>query len=139
MDFVEMEKLIKEKCLSAEVEKQMKILEIPRHEAVEMVLEDNDIIGASIEVQEMTDRAKKIMGTIHGAGDKRKRAERKAPERKLDPIKKMIVSEIGGMLQAKEGVLNLTIDEPGEKYIHFIYEGAEYTINLVKHRTKKKK
>lgn len=122
-----------------EIDNLMEKLDLSISDACEMWLSDNGIIENET-VEELTKKAQKnrITATIHGAKGEKK--ERKPREKKENPLKKEIIDAIFYYLSNKEN-LNFTIDEikvtNKEKYIDFISNDREFTINLVEHRKKK--
>jgi len=123
---------------NAEIDKMMDTLDISLEEACETYLFDHDIVENE-EVEEMTKKATKnrITSTIHGAKGEKK--ERKPREKKENPLKKEIIQTIlNGMLE-KYPFPNWFVVKNDEKYIDFVIDGREFTINLVEHRKKKEK
>ena len=105
-------------------------------DACEMWLSDNGMIEDET-VEELTAKAQKnrITSTIHKAKGEKK--ERKAREKKENPLKKEIIQTIlKGMLE-KYPFPNWFVVKNDEKYIDFTIDGREFTINLVEHRKKK--
>ena len=121
---------------NAEIDKMMDTLDISLEEACETYLFDHDLVENE-EVEEMTKKATKnrITSTIHGAKGEKK--ERKPREKKENPLKKEIIQTIlNGMLE-KYPFPNWFVVKNDEKYIDFVIDGREFTINLVEHRKKK--
>lgn len=123
-----------------EIDKLMDNLDISLEEACETYLFDHDMVESK-EVEEMSQKASKnrITATIHGAkGEKR---EKKAREKKENPLKKQIISHIFDSFfydNVSEDYPNIKISiRNDEKYIDLIIDGREFTINLVEHRKKK--
>lgn len=118
-----------------EVDKLVDKWEISINEACEMWLSDNDKITNEV-VEEMTKKAMKnaITQTIHGAKGEKK--ERKPREKKVNPLKKQIISAILEGIKGIDGKIEVENDE---KYINLWVEGRSFTINLVEHREKKEK
>lgn len=116
--------------------KYMEIMEIS-HEEAEQLFEDDqeDYIGEDGE--EMTEKAKKVMRTIHqaesGSGRKGKTVERVRAE---NPIKREIISEIQNLLLEKYGKSEITNPE---KYISFQIGDEKYEVNLIQKRKPKPK
>lgn len=123
-----------------EIDALVDTLDISINEACEMWLSDHDMIENET-VEELTKKATKnrVTGTIHGAKGEKK--ERKAREKKENPLKKEIIEIIFTSLQKKlieHGdflSINVTNDE---KYIDFAIGNRTFTVNLVEHRGKKK-
>ena len=125
----------------AEIDKLMDKLDISLEEACETILSDREIIEDET-VEELSKKATKnrITSTIHSAKGEKK--ERKAREKKENPLKKEIIDAIFYYFSNKDNI-NFTIDEINvtnkEKYIDFTSNGRNFTINLVEHRAKKEK
>ena len=119
-----------------EIDKLMDALDISMAEACEMWLSDHDVIENET-VKELTEKAQKnrITATIHKAKGEKK--ERKAREKKENPLKKEIIQAIWSGISEKyynNGTISIRNDE---KYIDFTIGNREFTVNLVEHRPKK--
>ena len=124
----------------AEIDKMMDKLDISLEEACEMILSDRDVIEDKT-VKELTAKATKnrVTSTIHQAKGEKK--ERKAREKKENPLKKQIIEAISDGIYAKLDTfstnnINYSIRNE-EKYIDLEINGRSFTINLVEHRQKK--
>lgn len=121
------------------IDNLMDKLDISIVEACEMYLSDHDLVENET-VEELTKKANKnrVTATIHDAKGEKK--ERKPREKKENPLKKEIIDAIRYYFSNKDNI-NFTIDEltvrNDEKYIDFVSNGREFTINLVEHRKKK--
>lgn len=120
----------------ADIDKLMEQLDISLAEACEMWLSDRDLIVDET-VEELTAKATKnrITSTIHQAKGEKK--ERKAREKKENPLKKELIQAIlKGISEniSTDGEIIVTNDE---KYLDFSVNGLEFTVNLVQHRKKK--
>ncbi len=120
-----------------EIDALVDALDISINEACEMWLSDHDMIENET-VEELTKKATKnrVTGTIHGAKGEKK--ERKAREKKENPLKKEIIQAIlKGIAEniSTDGEIIVTNDE---KYIDFNVNDREFTVNLVEHRKNKK-
>ena len=120
-----------------EIDTLVDALNISINEACEMWLSDHDMIENET-VEELTKKATKnrVTGTIHGAKGEKK--ERKAREKKENPLKKEIIQAIlKGIAEniSTDGEIIVTNDE---KYIDFNVNDREFTVNLVEHRKNKK-
>ena len=122
-----------------EIDSLMDKLDISLEEACELYLSDHELVENET-VEELTKKAQKnhVTATVHGAkGDKK---ERKTREKKENPLKKEIIDAIRYYFSNKDNI-NFTIEEltvrNDEKYIDFVSNGREFTINLVEHRKKK--
>ena len=122
-----------------EIDKMMDKLDISLEEACEMILSDREVIIDKT-VEELTKKATKnrVTATIHSAKGEKK--ERKAREKKENPLKREIIDAIFYYFSNKDN-LNFTIDEikvtNNEKYIDFSSNNRNFTLNLVEHRQKK--
>ena len=120
-----------------EIDRNVEQLDISIAEACEMYLADHDLIKDEI-VEKLSEKATKnrVTGTIHGAKGEKK--ERKAREKKENPLKKEIIQAIlKGIAEniSTDGEIIVTNDE---KYIDFNVNDREFTVNLVEHRKNKK-
>jgi predicted RNA-binding protein Jag len=121
-----------------EIDRLMDNLDISISEACETYLADKEIIESE-EEKELTKKATKnrVLSTIHQAKGEKK--ERKAREKKENPLKKEIIQAILSGIANNintDGEIVVTNDE---KYIDFNVNGREFTVNLVEHRPKKEK
>ena len=124
----------------AEIDKLMDKLDISLEEACETILSDREVIENET-VNELSKKATKnrITSTIHEAKGEKK--ERKAREKKENPLKKQIIfgifdyfhDEIGHSLPENAQI----VIKNDEKYIDLTIDDREFTINLVEHRKKK--
>ena len=124
----------------AEIDKLLDRLDISIAEACELYLCDHDVV-ADDTVEELTIKAQKnrVTATIHQAKGEKK--ERKAREKKENPLKKQIIfgifdyfhDEIGHSLPENAQI----VIRNNEKYIDLTIDDREFTINLVEHRKKK--
>lgn len=119
-----------------EIDKLMDTLDISMAEACEMWLSDHDVIEDKT-VKELTEKAQKnrITATIHKAKGEKK--ERKAREKKENPLKKAIIGKIFELFKVEYSDLMKVSLRNDEKYIDLTIDGREFTINLVEHRPKK--
>ncbi len=113
----------------AEIEKNMKVLEISRDEAIEMWLDDNDYIENE-EAEALTEKAKVIKR--YETSDKPRKKVTK--ERKVDEEKKHLINILVTALG--DEVRNISVKNEAE--ISFLCNENSYTIKLVKHRPPKK-
>ena len=121
----------------AEIDKMMDKLDISLEEACEMILSDRDVIEDKT-VKELTAKATKnrVTSTIHQAKGEKK--ERKAREKKENPLKKQIIGRIFELFKVEYGDLMQVYLRNEEKYIDLEIDGRSFTINLVEHRQKKR-
>lgn len=124
----------------AEINKLMEKLDLTLEEACETILCDMGIEEDET-VEELSKKALKnrVTTTIHSAKGEKK--ERKAREKKENPLKKQIISGIHDYFLDEIGHIfdkNTTISiRNEEKYIDLEINGRSFTINLVEHRQKK--
>lgn len=114
-----------------------KNLEITYDEAIEMWLDDHGytINEEQIELDEKAKNAK----VSHDAQAIKEKKTPKKREKKENPTKKTIISEIYNALTTKIDDISSISIRNDEKYIDFKINNIEYTINLVAHREKKEK
>ncbi len=120
----------------AEIDKMMDKLDISLEEACDMILADREVIVDET-VEELTKKAQKnrITTTIHKATGEKK--ERKAKERKENPLKKQMICAILEGLNGYFGHNGEISVRNEEKYIDISFENRNFTVNLVEHRQKK--
>lgn len=123
------------KIPDAEIEKNMKILDITQEEAIQMYLEDNDYMENE-EVQELTKKAK-ANGTDKIKGDRKPRAKTESKP-KENPLKSQIIMSIAQILSENSANINIKIENP-TKIITFECENRHFTVNLIENRPKKVK
>lgn len=113
----------------AEIEKNMKLLEISREEAIAMWLDDNDYTENE-EVEELTKKAKSVKRYEQAEKPRKKTVK----ERKVDEEKKHLINILVTALGNEVG--NISVKNEAE--ISFTCNENSYTIKLVKHRPPKK-
>lgn len=114
-----------------QIEQYMKSLQISREEAEQLYEDDQeDYIGE--EGEQMTEKAKEIRRYEQSTEKK----ERKPREKKLDEDKVKIISFLQRVVTDSDA-LNVVIKNE-QREITFIYNGAEYSLTLTKHRPPKK-
>lgn len=122
------------------IDNLMESLDISLEEACETYLFDHDMVKDET-VENLSKKAKenRITSTIHEAKGEKK--ERKAREKKENPLKKQIISAICVGFNDENWLFDEVIDDfvikNDEKYIDLVVNGREFTINLVEHRPKK--
>ena len=114
----------------AEIEKNMKTLDISKDEAIEMWLDDNDYTENEV-VEELTKKAKEVKR--YEKADK-PRKERKV-ERKVDEEKKKLLSLCRIPIEGAGGIVT---NVKNEAEFSFTFGDNCYTVKLVKHRPPKK-
>lgn len=114
----------------AEIEKNMKALEISKEEAIEMWLFDNDYEDNE-EVDEMTVKAKAVKR--YEKGDTPRKATKK--ERKVDEEKKTLLDLCKTPIERAGGIVT---NVKNEAEFSFTFGNNCYTVKLVKHRPPKK-
>lgn len=112
----------------------MKTLGCSREEAIEVIHEDEEIDGMTMKElnADLTAEQKKAMKEATKVGT-RKRTETKR-ERKVDETKKRLLN---GFRIFLEGLGASVKPLETEAEMHFSFEGAEYTVKLIKHRPPK--
>ena len=112
----------------------MKSLGCTREEAIEVIREDEEIDGMSMKEinADLTAEQRKAMKNATKTGTK-KRTEVKR-ERKVDETKKRLLN---GFRVFLEGLGANVKPLETEAEMHFNFEGAEYTVKLIKHRPPK--
>ena len=119
-----------------EINKLMEKLDLTLEEACETILCDMGIEEDET-VEELSKKALKnhVTTTIHQAKGEKK--ERKAREKKENPLKKQIIGRIFELFKVEYGDLMQVYLRNEEKYIDLEIDGRSFTINLVEHRQKK--
>lgn len=112
----------------------MKSLNCTREEAISVILEDEEVDKMSMKEinSDLTAEQKKAMKDATKTGTK-KRTEVKR-ERKVDETKKRFLN---GFRVYLEGIGGSVDPLETEAEMHFTFEGAQYTVKLIKHRTPK--
>jgi predicted ATP-grasp superfamily ATP-dependent carboligase len=114
----------------AEIEKNMKVLEISKKEAIEMWLDDNDYTENEV-VEELTAKAKTVKR--YEKADKPRKATTK--ERKVDEEKKRLLDLCRVPIEGAGGIVT---NVKNEAEFSFTFGDNCYTVKLVKHRPPKK-
>ena len=114
----------------AEMEKNMKALDISKDEAIGMWLDDNDYTENEV-VEELTKKAKEVKR--YEKADK-PRKERKV-ERKVDEEKKKLLNLCRIPIEGAGGIVT---NVKNEAEFSFTFGDNCYTVKLVKHRPPKK-
>lgn len=124
------------KIADEDIERSMTSLGLSKEEAIQVWLEDEGYLDNEEQnLLEQKAKANNITATIHDAAKGKPRKERKVVK-KENPLKKDVISTIYSALSAKFDNVSIKNDE---KYIDFVVDGREFTINLVEHRAKKEK
>ena len=116
----------------AEIEKNMKILEISKDEAIQMWLEDNDL-AVNEEVERLTEKAKVNKINHEAKSDKPRKSVKK--ERKPDEEKENLIKILADCL--KNAGFDAEIVNKS-KIIEFNVGENHYKLDLIKQRTPKK-
>lgn len=114
----------------AEIEKNMKVLDISKKEAIEMWLDDNDYTENEV-VEELTAKAKTVKR--YEKADKPRKATTK--ERKVDEEKKRLLDLCRVPIEGAGGIVT---NVKNEAEFSFTFGDNCYTVKLVKHRPPKK-
>ena len=119
-----------------EIEKNMEILEISKEEAIKLWLEDNEY--EINDEQEKLDTKAKNLKPEHGVdGNNLNKKPQKVREKKPNFEKKAIMSALfKGLTSNLDGIEDISMTND-EKYIDFVLNNINYTVNLVAHRAKK--
>ena len=114
----------------AEIEKNMKALDISKDEAIEMWLDDNDYMENE-EAEALTEKAKAVKRY-----EKSDRPRKKiVKERKVDEEKKRLLNFCRIPIEGAGGIIT---NIKNEAEFSFTFGGNYYTVKLVKHRPPKK-
>ncbi len=114
----------------AEIEHNMKALDIYKKEAIEMWLDDNDYTENEV-VEELTAKAKTVKR--YEKADKPRKATTK--ERKVDEEKKRLLDLCRVPIEGAGGIVT---NVKNEAEFSFTFGNNCYTVKLVKHRPPKK-
>lgn len=117
------------------IEKAVKKLGLSKAEAVQMYLEDE---GIEINLEQENLTAKAVSSGVQKEMTRCKSAKKREVkrERKADPTKEKIISNIANFIGSLEGVADIQILNAG-KLIGFSLADENYTINLVRNRKPK--
>ena len=117
-----------------QIEKIMKSLGCTREEAIELIMEDEAVDHmTSKEVNsDLTADQKKAMKKATNTGTKKRTAVKR--ERKVDETKGRLLNDYRVLL---EGLGAQVEPLKTEAEMHFTFEGASYTVKLIKHRPPK--
>lgn len=113
----------------AEIEKFMKLLDIPKEEAIQTWLDDNDYT-INETVEELTEKAKKNIKRYEQSDKKRKPSTK---ERKVDNEKAYLLNILMDAIKNENSIESVK----NEAEFSFFYGENSYTVKLVKHRPKK--
>jgi predicted phosphodiesterase len=121
----------------SEIEKNMKLLEISKEEAVEMWLCDNDFEDNE-ELEELDTKAKKVK-VVHGAGDNKRKKSEKPRTVKVSDAKKELFSKLSYYLNefCEENDANCTILKEN-KLFSVEFGGKTFKIDIIEQRAPKK-
>lgn len=119
----------------AEIENNMKVLELTKDEAIQLYLEDNDYC-VNEEVERLTQKAKENKAVVHGAkSDKpRKKKTTAAKERKPDTEKEDFITKLADFL-TKEGYNPQIVNK--SKLIEFKMGENTFKLDLIRKRVPK--
>lgn len=124
------------KIADEDIERTMSTFGVSKEEAIQVWLEDEGYLDNEEQnLLEQKAKANNITATIHDAAKGKPRKERKVIK-KENPLKKEVISLIFEALSANFDDVSIKNDE---KYIDFVVDGREFTVNLVEHRAKKEK
>lgn len=114
-----------------ELEKLEKKLDIPRNEAIQCWLDDNDYT-INKEVEELTEKAKKNIKRYEKSDKPRKNVTK---ERKVDEEKKYLLNLLIEAVNQQNCIDNIK----NEAEFSFTFNENAYTVKLIKHRPPKAK
>jgi hypothetical protein len=121
----------------AEIENNMKVLELTKDEAIQLYLEDNDYC-VNEEVERLTQKAKENKAVVHGAKSDKPRKKRTtstaAKERKPDTEKEDFITKLADFL-TKEGYNPQIVNK--SKLIEFKMGENTFKLDLIRKRTPK--
>lgn len=122
------------------VDNAMKDLDIGEFEAVEMWLDDNEILELSQEQLDLDTKAKenKSNKIISAGGAVAKPKTQRERVKKDNPDKEFLIDYFRTSLEKIEGISALNVVNKG-KIIEFTYKGKEFKIDLIEKRVKKEK
>lgn len=112
-----------------ELEKLEKKLDIPRNEAIQCWLDDNDYT-INEEVEELTEKAKKNIKRYEKSDKPRKNVTK---ERKIDEEKKYLLNLLIEAVNQQNCIDNIK----NEAEFSFTFNENAYTVKLIKHRPPK--
>lgn len=118
-----------------EIKTSMSKLGLSKDEAIQMYLEDNEIV-INEEQEALTQKAVKSGVQKQMSKVTSNRKSEKKRERKADPTKEEIIRDLATHLDKTDGIENVTIENVG-KLIGFELGGEHFTLNLVRNRKKK--
>lgn len=115
----------------AEIEKNMKLLQLTKEEAIELWLDDNDYTE-NAEAEELTAKAKENKINHEAKSDKKRKTAKR--ERKPDEEKENLIKILENAL--KNAGISAEITNKS-KIIEFSVGNNAYKLDLIKKRTKK--
>lgn len=118
----------------AELEKNVRLLNITKDEAIKLWLEDNDYCENE-EVEILTQKAKENKAVQHGAVNTNKTRAVTKRERKPDLEKEEIIHKLAEFLQTTAESVEITNKS---KLIEFNIGENHYKLDLIKQRSPKK-
>ena len=120
--------------IEKEIQKMMKSLDLTREEAIEMLLEDEAVDKMSMkEVNaDLSDEQKKVIKKASSTQSKERKSVKR--ERKVDVDKLEILQVCDDALC---DLVDNVCERKTETELNFEYNGAKYTLKLIKHRPPK--
>ena len=115
----------------AEIEKNMKLLQLTKEEAIELWLDDNDYTE-NAEAEELTAKAKENKINHEAKSDKKRKTAKR--ERKPDEEKENLIKILENALKTAGISAEITNKS---KIIEFSVGNNAYKLDLIKKRTKK--
>ena len=116
----------------AEIEKNMKLLQLTKEEAIELWLDDNDYTE-NAEAEELTAKAKENKINHEAKSDKKRKTAKR--ERKPDEEKEKLIEILANCLKTEGFETEITNKS---KIIEFDVGGNHYKLDLIKQRPPKK-
>ena len=116
-----------------EVWNLMKKYNLSHDEAVTLWLEDNEYVENEV-VNELVEKSKKNKVNHEAKALNSEKKERKAREKKENPLKKEIISIIYKALFTELNDIHSILVPNDEKYVDLTIGDRNFTINLVEHR-----
>lgn len=120
----------------AEIENNMKVLELTKDEAIQLYLEDNDYC-VNEEVERLTQKAKANKAVVHGAKSnkpRKKKTTSTAKGRKPDTVKENFITKLADFL-IKEGYNPQIVNK--SKLIEFKMGEDTFKLDLIRKNASK--
>lgn len=122
------------KDMKAEINKQMIANHCTEAEAIDLIKYDQDVNRGTTDLYAPTKEEKKLVKSLLKSNTPREKIVRKPREKKVNPVKKEIISVINEALSAK--FENVSI-ENDERVVNFTVNDEKFSVTLTQHREKK--